>query len=69
MPRECIGYIKMKDGTAIIGHFQLEKRAIFGFSEMKKWLKEEYPDATEISVSKVSKEMSKAIKLMKETNV
>lgn len=61
MPKECLAYVKYKDGHAHIGVYRLEENRPFGYNEMKKWIMEKDPDVVEVSVSKVPPHLKDAI--------
>lgn len=61
MPRECLAYIKYKDGHAVIATYKLEGNNLFGYSEMKKWIMEDDPEVVDVSISKVPPHLKKAI--------
>jgi len=64
MPRECLAYVKFKDGHAHIGVYRLEGKAPFGYNEMKKWIMRDDPEVVEVSVSKVSPHLKDALQAM-----
>lgn len=61
MPRECLAYVKFKDGHSHIGIYRLEGNAPFGYNEMKKWIMRDDPEVVEVSVSKVPPHLKNAL--------
>lgn len=62
MPRECLAYIKYKDGHAVIAHYKLEEDKLFGYNEMKKWIMADDPEVVDVNVSKVPPHLKGALK-------
>lgn len=61
MPRECLVYIKYKDGHAVIATYRLEGNKPFGYSEMKKWIMEDDSEVVDVNISKVPSHLKKAL--------
>lgn len=61
MPKECLVYVKYKDGHSCIGICRLVDDAPFAYNEMKKWIMEDDCEIVEVRVSKVPAHLKKAI--------
>jgi len=68
MPKECLVYVKYKDGHSHIGVYRLVDNAPFGYNEMKKWIMEDDPEVIEVSVSKVPPHLKKALHEVMDVN-
>lgn len=64
MPKECLAYVKFKDGHSHIGIYRLEGNAPFGYKEMEKWIMRDDPEVVEVSASKIPPYLKKAIQAM-----
>jgi len=68
MPRDCMAYLKYKDGHSVIAYYTLLLNAPFGYNEMEKWIMED-EDVTEVKVfppSPIMRKQAKALKRSKE---
>lgn len=61
MPRECLVYVKYKDGHSHISIYRLVNKELFGYNEMKRWIIEDDPEVVEVSISKVPPHLKKAM--------